>query len=594
MNAGEVSFPQESVTSNLLIKAVRQLRAWGGQYVSETHFLIILAVLVGLGGGLGAVVFRGLIGAFRHLFLERGAEWLGHPYLLPLIPAVGGLLVGFLVLRWAREARGHGVPEVMAAVAQEGGRIRPRVAIIKSLASALCIGSGGSVGREGPIVQIGSALGSSLGQIFGLTDQRLKILVGCGAAAGISATFNAPIAGVIFALEVILGDFTIGAFSPIIISSVLATALSRHVLGNEPAFIVPQYQPFSPYELVYYAILGVLGGIVAVGFTRFLYKMEDGFDQLAISEYAKPVVGGLLVGSIGIFFPQVFGVGYEAITDAVDNNTELSLIAILFLAKFLATSLTLGSGGSGGIFAPSLFLGAMVGGVFGNAMHALTPDLAVTPGAYALVGMAALVAGTTHAPLTAMLILFELTDDYKIILPLMLATTISTLIAKWVESESIYTLKLSRRGLRISQGIDISILESVRVRDILSMDFVAIKQDTSLGEIIRLLQQNDLTDYPVVDGDQVLCGVVSFQDVRSVMMRDDLYSMLIAADFMQDDPPVVKAEASLLEALNVFTQSEIHHLPVVNNTAHDRLVGIITRSNLMEHYNQELRRRMSS
>ena len=593
MSPEETPLPQQVVTSNPFLKTIRRGRDWAGKNISEAHFLIILAVLIGLGGGLGAVGFRWLINTVHYLFLDRGAALLGSPYLLPLIPAAGGLLVGFIVLRWAREARGHGVPEVMAAVATNDGIIRPRVAIVKSLASALCIGSGGSVGREGPIVQIGSALGSSIGQLFGLTGQRLKILVGCGAAAGISATFNAPIAGVIFALEIILGDFTISAFSPILISSVLATALSRHMLGNEPAFIVPHYQLASPYELGYYALLGILGGIAAVGFTRALYRLEDGFELLPISEYAKPVIGGLLVGCIGIFFPQVFGVGYEAITETIHNQTGLVLLVVLLLAKFLATTLTLGSGGSGGVFAPSLFLGAMIGGIFGNAVHFISPELTAQPGAYALVGMGVFVAGTTHAPLTAMIILFELTDDYMIILPLMLATTISTLIAKWLDSESIYTLKLSRRGLHISQGIDISILESIRVRDIQNTNFVSVGVDTPLGKIVQLLQQGELTDFPVIDSDQTLRGIVTFQDIRSVMMKSELYSFLIAADFMKADPLAVRADSSLLDALHLFTQSDVHHLPVVNGPNDNRVVGIITRSSLMERYNQALRKRMS-
>jgi len=415
------------------LQAMRRRLIGGVSRLSGNAVLMALAVLIGLGGGLGAVGFQHLIEFFHWLFMGKFRSLLGHHYLLPLVPAVGGGIVGFLVLRWAREAKGHGVPEVMAAVATDEGRIRPRIVLIKSLASALCIGSGGSVGREGPIVQIGSALGSSLGQFFALSGQRLSILVGCGAAAGISATFNAPIAGVIFALEVIVGDFTIRAFSPIIISSVLATTLARHVLGDNPAFTVPQYQAVSPYELLYYGLLGVLAGGLAVTFTRSLYRLEDFFEGLPISQYAKPAIGGLLIGAIGIFFPQVFGVGYDTITDTIHNRFGVLLIAAFFLAKFIATSLTLGSGGSGGIFAPSLFMGAMMGGIFGHAVHGLTPQITALPGAYALVGMGAFVAGTTHAPLSAMLILFELTDDYQIILPLMLATTISTLIAKRIE-----------------------------------------------------------------------------------------------------------------------------------------------------------------
>lgn len=576
--------------------AIRKLRLqivrlFASQDLSGSTFLLVLAVFVGLGGGLGAVGFRWLIDFFNGVLLGQMAGLLGHRYLLPLVPATGGLLVGILVLRWAREARGHGVPEVMAAVATQDGRIRPRVVIIKALASAICIGSGGSVGREGPIVQIGSALGSSVGQLFGLSRDQLKILVGCGAAAGISATFNAPIAGVLFALEVILGDFSINTFSPIILSSVLATAVTRHLIGSETAFSVPAYELVSFYELPYYAGLALLAAFAAVGFSRMLYWMEDVFEDLPISDYVKPVIGGAVVGGIGIFYPQVFGVGYDAITQTLCNQSELSTIAVLFVAKILATSFTLGSGGSGGIFAPSLFIGAMLGGAYGYAVHALSPGITAQPGAYALVGMGAMVAGTTHAPLTAMLILFELTDDYQIILPLMLATVICTLVAKRLYRDSIYTLKLSRRGLRIAQGIDLSILDSIFVRDVMNREYDFVKAQTPLGEIVTLLQHSEFTDFPVVEADGVLRGVVSFQDIRSVMREHEIYSLIIAEDVIGGEPPSVQADATLSQALTVFSACEVDNLPVVDTQENRRLVGVITRSNLMAHYHQELQKR---
>jgi CIC family chloride channel protein len=559
-----------------------------------TSFMLFLAVLIGIGGSLGAVAFRALIAFFSSFFLVTAVAWMGSPYALPVSTGLGALLVGFIVLRWAPEARGHGVPEVMAAVATQGGRIRPRVVIVKALASALCIGSGGAVGREGPIVQIGSALGSGLGQMFRMSEEQLKILVGCGAAASISATFNAPLAGALFALEVILGDFTVGTFSPIILSSVLANAFTRYLVGNETAFVVPDYHLVSSYELFLYAGLAGLAGAVSVGFVRTLYFFEDRFDDLAISAYLKPVIGGVLIGCIGIFLPQVMGVGYESITDVMHNRSDLMLIVVLLFVKVLATSITLGSGGSGGVFAPSLFIGAMLGGTYGYGVHALLPDLTAEPGAYALVGMAAVVAGTTHAPLTAMLILFEMTDNYLIMLPLMLATVVSTLVAKRIYRESIYTLKLSRRGLHLNKGVDVSILDSIRVHEVMDTNYDFLKSKTSLGEMVALLKNSGLTDFPVIDDDGTLKGVVSFQDIREVLTDSDLYSVLIAADAIGEYVPSVCVDASLSEALAMFSRYDVHNLPVVKDAENQKLVGVITRYDLMRFYHKKIQDRIAS
>ncbi len=569
--------------------AAQALGAWLVRVMGQDFFLFALAIVVGLGAGLGAVGFRWLIEVLSDLFLVRLAGLLGHTWLLPVVPALGGLLVAFLVLRWAPEAKGHGVPEVMAAVATQGGRIRPRVAVVKAFASAICIGSGGSVGREGPIVQIGSALGSIIGQIFALGPQRMRILVGCGAAAGISATFNAPLAGVVFSLEVILGDFSIAAFSPIIISSVLATALARTLEGNVAAFTVPHYQTLSPYELALYAALGVMAAFFAAAFTRLLYWSEDRFDGVAISEYAKPVIGGAMVGIIGLGLPQVFGVGYGTITATLLNENDIALLGVLLVGKVAATCLTLGSGGSGGVFAPSLFIGAMLGGLFGNAVEYLVPGL-VHPGAFALVGMAAMVAGTTHAPLTAMLILFEMTDDYKLILPLMLTTTISTLVSKWVSKESIYTLKLSRRGLRLAHGIDVSLLESLRVSDVVTSDYDSVRPSATLSDIVHLLQTSNSNDFPVVNVEGHILGMINFDDIRTVIADRDLAQLVIAADAMNGDPPIIEASASLRAAQQLLTERDVETLPVVSGKD-QVLVGLLKRADLMSHYHNELQRR---
>ncbi len=397
--------------------------------------MAVLAVFVGLAGGFGAVGFRYLINFFQSLAygsdgnlldLVKSIPW----YLRVSVPALGGLVVGPLVYFWAREAKGHGVPEVMEAVALKSGLIRKRLVIIKSLASAICIGTGGSVGREGPIVQIGSAIGSTIGQMLKISADRMRTLVGCGAAAGIAATFNAPIAGSMFALEIILGDFGLATFSPIVISSVIATAVSRHFLGDAPAFIVPAYELVSAWEFPLYVLLGLFCAVVAVTFIKTLYRVEDIFDGLKFPEYLKAVIGGIILGVISLLFPQILGVGYGAIDLSLGQSYTWWLLLVLVMCKILATSITIGSGGSGGIFAPSLFMGAMAGGFFGTVVHNLFPSVTASPGAYSIVGMGAVVSATTHGPLTALLMLFEMTGDYKIILPLMITCIISIIAGR--------------------------------------------------------------------------------------------------------------------------------------------------------------------
>ncbi|MEE8167053.1 MAG: chloride channel protein, partial [Myxococcota bacterium] len=337
---------------------------------SDHIYMVVVAALIGLLAGFGAVGFRLLIELVNRIAWGQGPVTLEHLAGLPLwwkvlAPAAGGLVVGLITWRFAREAKGHGVPEVMEAVALRGGRIRPRVVIAKMLASGVCIGSGGSVGREGPIVQIGSALGSTVGQLLKIDRARLRTLVGCGAAAGIAGTFNAPVAGALFALEVILGDFGVTQFSPIVISSVAATVVSRRFLGDFPAFDVPPYSLVHASELFAYVGLGILAGLAALAFTRTLYAFEDAFEKRRAPSWLKPVLGGVLIGLIGIMVPHIFGVGYEAIDQALQGTMAWKFMLLLVGLKILAVSITIGSGGSGGIFAPSLFIGAMLGGAVG-------------------------------------------------------------------------------------------------------------------------------------------------------------------------------------------------------------------------------------
>lgn len=427
----------------------RWARVWlRSSFLPEQNYLIILAVVVGVVTGLGSVGFihvlewvtgqaRGPVAGM----LERFG-----PAQLVLLPALGGLVVGPLVHWFAPEARGHGVPEVMTALATRGGHIRKRVVTVKVIASSLTIGFGGTAGREGPMVQIGSAIGSTVGRWTKLTQGNVRTLVTCGAAGGIAATFNAPIAAAIFSMEVLIGrvhtDFLL-----VLLTSLSSCMIARHFLGDFPAFTAPAYDLVSPGELPLYFLMGALLGVAAIGYVRLLYWSEDAFGGWKFPGYLKPAVGGLMVGLMLRFFPQVYGSGFPAIESALWVRFPWELLLALFVAQLLSNCATLGSGGSGGVFAPSLYMGAMLGGACGSLINSLFPDWTAGSGAYAMVGMAAFFAATAKAPTTSILILFEMTNDYRIMLPLMAATVGSVYVSHRMSPFSVYTLKLHRRGI---------------------------------------------------------------------------------------------------------------------------------------------------
>ncbi len=437
-------------------KLTTQLSVWRwakvwlrASFLPEQNYLIILSVVVGVLTGLGSVGFIFVldwVADFARGSVARALSGFG-PAQLVLLPALGGLMVGPIVYMFAREAKGHGVPEVMTALAAHGGRIRKRVVTVKVIASSLTIGFGGAVGREGPMVQIGSAIGSTIGQWTRLTSNNVRTLVTCGAAGGIAATFNAPIAAAMFSMEVLIGrvhtDFLL-----VLLTSLSSCMIARYFLGNSPAFMSPVYDLVSPGELPLYFVMGILIGWAAIGYTRLLYRSEDFFAGWTFPDYLKPAVGGLIVGLILRARPEVYGSGLDTVESALWVGFSWDVLLALFFAEIIANCATLGSGGSGGVFAPSLFMGAMLGGVFGTGVHALFPEWTAGSGAYAMVGMAAFFAATAKAPTTSILILFEMTNDYRIMLPLMTATVGSVYVSHRLSPFSIYTLKLHRRGIK--------------------------------------------------------------------------------------------------------------------------------------------------
>jgi CIC family chloride channel protein len=567
------------------------------QAISESGIIMITALVVGGGAGLGAVFFRWLIKSVQTLAYQGFAGRMpnfSNLYLL-VIPAIGGAVYGPLIYRFAREAKGHGVPEVMEAVALHGGRIRPRVAVIKSLASAICIGTGGSVGREGPIAQIGSALGSTVGLLLHLSDERMRNLVACGAAGGIAATFNAPIAGSIFALEVIVGRLEVTYFGAVVISSVTAAVVAHAFVPGAFAFPVPQYALISPWELVLYALLGVLAAIGAVGFIRLLYASEDLWDRVHLPEYIKPIAGGLLLGAIGFFglknadgFPRVFGVGYDSIGDVLFGRLASEALFGLFIFKMLATVLTLGAGGSGGIFAPSLFMGAMLGSAFGQVVNHIFPTVTAPAGAYALVGMAAVFSGAAQAPVTAILIMFEMTGDYRIILPLMLATVISTLVSRILSRDSIYTLKLSRRGIHLEQGHDIDIMQGVTVGEAMSTEVEGIPLDLPLRQLAEKFAHTHNHGFAVVDGAGDLAGVVSIRDLEQAFAEGPVDGRAVADIATAEGLLVSYPEEPVWKALCTMGPRDVSQLPVLQQKGSRRLAGLLRRRDIIQAYNHAI------
>ncbi|UCG39134.1 MAG: chloride channel protein [bacterium] len=562
---------------------------------TEGTIIIALAVVIGFLSGLGAAGFIALISLIRGTLWAPWGPYSGFiagdvtSILIPFIPALGGLVLGPISALFPSEAKGHGVPEVMESVVLRGGVLKLRTIFIRAIASAITIGTGGSAGREGPIAQIGSAIGSTVGQLFKMSGNNTRTLLGCGAAGGIAATFNAPIAGALFALEIILGDWNVATFSPVIMSSVIATTTSRYIHGNQPAFEVPFYQLVHPVEIAFYIILGLLAGLVALLWIQTLDRFEHFFEEkLPIHPWLKPAIGGFIVGVVGLVFPQIFGNGYEPMSEALMGNMVVWVMMLLIFLKIIATSLTLGSGGSGGVFAPSLYIGAMLGGSFGTVVHGLFPTVTATKGAYALVGMGALVAAAAHAPLTNILILFELTGDYHIILPIMVACIVSTLTIRGLSPHSIYSIRLHKRGITIEAGREVNVLQGLRVRDAMTSQVEVIPESMRFREILRHITQSKFSNFPVVNANGELSGILSFQDIRQHVFTPELEHLVVAKDLATPSVTTVNPSDNLKDALAKLAYRNIEQLPVVDARNPKKLVGILTRRDIITAYNKAI------
>lgn len=555
-------------------------------------FVVIIAMIIGIVSGYGAGGFRYMIDFFRSILWRGDGSFVDIIRITPLylkigIPIIGSVIVALFVNKFAPEAKGHGVPEVMDAVATKNGFIRMRVVLVKALASALSIGSGAAVGREGPIVQIGSAFGSTVGQLFQVSTRRMKTFIGCGAAAGIAATFNAPIAGAIFASEVILGDFSVAAIGPIIISSVFGTVISRSLYGDFPAFIPPVYTLHSSYEIIFYIVLGIVTGLTGWLFVKSLYFSEDIFDNLDLPIGIKAAIGGSFLGLLAIFIPETLGVGYDSMDRVLSGNMPYFLAGALLFGKVFATSLSLGSGASGGIFAPSLFMGSMLGGTLGSIFHAMYPEITGSSGAYALVGMAAMVAATTHAPITGILIIFEMTSEYTVILPLMVTSIVATVITTRMLDGNIYTIKLKRRGIDIHGGTATNILDKLKVEKIKQQMLEVIQDNASVEELLERMSTSNQHVYYVCDDKKKLSGIITQGMVRRFLNRlEEIPDGATVKDISNAHFPKIRDHVPVHEVLRLLFESDIMAIPVVDDQG--VLTGQVLRQDILREYQEML------
>lgn len=565
--------------------------------VSDQTFLILLATVVGVVVGGGTYVFERMLEYAGLIFWTVLPSLGGNRTLWLLItPCIGALFLAPFIRFFPKDATTDGVPATMEAVALRNGFMRWPSSFLRMIMSSLTLGSGGSAGSEGPIIQIGSALASGVGQFFRVSGNRLRVIVACGAAAGLASIFNAPIAGVLFALEVVLGEFNVQSFSPIVISSVVATAFSRAHISHGQVIHTMTYHPGSMWEIVFYALMGVVAGTVAVIFVRILAWTEGFFEKrIHLHRALKPAVGALGVGAIGLFYPQVFGYSYTPIYEAVTGQFSLVMLAVLVGMKILATAFTLGSGGSGGILCPSLFIGAMLGGACGQFFQAAFPHMVTDAGAYAIVGMGAMLGAVVQAPMTAIIMVFELTNEYTVILPMMASCILATLVQKTILNGSIYTLSLSRKGIDIDAGREIGILSSLRVRDIMDEHFTAVPPGASYESVLRKCLTGTSNYLYVVDDDNRLEGVISFSDLKEFVFEEELKDLVLARDLANQNLVCVTPDESLASSLNKFSFIDMEQLPVVDRLdGKIEMKGVITRNQLLRAYRQEMLKRVVS
>ncbi|MBQ7501876.1 chloride channel protein [bacterium] len=543
------------------------------------------ALCVGIITALAAILFKLMIEAVSQGMLFIFGELTG--WRIPASIALGGLLVGVLSYFLARDLKGGSIPGVITSVFKNQGLIQGRLSFLRMVLSALTIGSGGSAGKEGPIVQIGASLGSKFAQLLKLSGRNRVLMLACGVAAGIASAFNAPLAGVFFALEIILGRFNCHAFSVVVISSAASCVLTRILTGDRDEFTLPVYIINNYSELLLFVGLGIAAGFVGVLFTRSIAWTEKRFAALALPSWIKPALGGLLCGLAAIFYPHIMGGGFNIVEQILNCQFSLALLGILVVLKILGTSLTLGSGGSGGDLAPALFTGAAMGGFYGELMQLVFPGSVCLSGGYALVGMSAVFAAASRAPITSVFLLFEITSAYHMFLPLLLASVSAVLTASAIDSESLYTLKLSREVVSMHDGEDGSAyLRAAKVKELMETDWHTIDTDCSVEDAIKTFGENGFAVLPIVDKEGRYYGQLDRKDIVYWRLRIEKEKLnpgqVCVREIMRDDIGYVSENDSLATAVYIMRRCRIGVLPVLEGGYSHKFIGMITRSRMFE------------
>ncbi|GAB4504967.1 MAG: chloride channel protein [Anaerolineales bacterium] len=549
-----------------------------------------VAILVGLGSGVGIWVFKWLIARVHQLLFGRVASLLLPlgAWTLILIPLSAGVVIGLIWQRFVGEEKVHGTAAIMQSVALSGGRLRYKLAPLKALGAALSIGAGASVGPEDPSVQIGANFGSMVGQFLRMSDDRIRTFVAAGAGAAIAAAFNAPIAGVFFALEIVLGEIGSQALGMILISTVVSSLFMQAVSGTQPAFSLPAYSIASIWELPLYLLLGLLAGPVSGVYVWLLYRCQDWYAKWKVPQWVRTGSAGLAVGVAGLFLPQIFGVGYETIEEILNKNDfTLWLLLALLVGKIVITSVNISGGFPGGVFAPALFIGATLGGAFGLGMQGLFPSLGINASAFALVGMAAVLAGSVHAPLTAVILLFEMTNDYRIILPLMFAVAVSLIISQRFQRDSVYAMGLARHGIRLDRGRDVEVLAAITVEEIMQKDVSVLYETDDLNKAAEIMAEKRRHGLPVLDDRKRLVGILTLQDLDKTPPTARRVGEACTRTLITAYP-----DETLADALRRMSQRDLGRMPVVSRQNPNILLGMIRRADVIRAYDIALTRRM--
>jgi CIC family chloride channel protein len=572
----------------------RVLRRIGRLTRHEQVILFILAVIIGLVVGACAIVFREAIGVVQFFGFGVATErmqlavsslpW----WRVLLVTTGGGLVVGLIVRYLMPSGRPEGVADVIAASALRSGRMSLRNGIGAAAVSAVSLGAGASTGREGPVVHLGASLSAFVAEKLHLGRGLSRTLLACGVATGVAASFNAPIAGVFFALEVVLGNYALGAFAPVVIASVTGTVLTRAYFGNFPAFVVPASYINSFLEFPAFALLGVVCAIVAIVFLRLVALSTAAIEETGLPVWLRPAVGGLLVGLIALFYPQVLGVGYEATDLALHGQFLLHTLIILIIAKVAATAISLGAGFGGGVFSPSLFLGAMTGGAFGVVATLAFPDLSSGYSAYTLVGMGALSGAVLGAPISTILIVFELSANYELTIAVMVATAVASLVTRYVHGESFFGWQLQSRGIQIEDAREQRLLQSIQVSDIMRKDYVTVGPAAHLPEIRRKLVASHFGTVFVVGDDQVLQGAVNLSDLSDAAFDTSLDMLLNAQDVAHVHPLALDAADDLGKAFRLMESEDEDHVPIVKDHDSMVLVGILHQRDVMHAHSRAI------